>query len=275
MTYIGSIGDGADGVHHIFEDLAKQADCYVLCEAARTDALEFNDGKLMLQHLKCLDKVNYPRLLEVIGEEKLIALFREADLVALNHWSSLIHMTDIWCQLQKHICPKLDAGKRRIFFDLADPEKREPVDIIAALECLADFSKWYDVSLGLNEKEAEHICEISGSNITNSDPKELALERASYIHKNLNIDCVTIHPRAFAAAVNQDTEAVVDGPFIEKPKISTGAGDHFNAGFSLAQTLGADLDVALQCGVATSGYYVRNAISPNRQQLKEFIETLN
>ena len=42
------------------------------------------------------------------------------------------------------------------------------------------------------------------------------------------------------------------GPFVQHPKISTGAGDHFNAGFALGRTLGFDLEQSLCCGVATS-----------------------
>jgi sugar/nucleoside kinase (ribokinase family) len=66
----------------------------------------------------------------------------------------------------------------------------------------------------------------------------------------------------------------VKGPFVEKPLISTGAGDHFNAGFCLGKLIGADNAIALQLGVGTSGYYVRTARSPSVKQLLEFLLTL-
>ena len=44
---------------------------------------------------------------------------------------------------------------------------------------------------------------------------------------------------------------------MQQPKISTGAGDHFNAGFCLGRVLGFWLAESLCAGVATSGYYVR------------------
>ena len=56
--------------------------------------------------------------------------------------------------------------------------------------------------------------------------------------------------------------------------ISTGAGDHFNAGFCLGKLIGADNEIALQLGVATSGYYVRTAKSPAPGDLVSFLETL-
>ena len=64
------------------------------------------------------------------------------------------------------------------------------------------------------------------------------------------------------------------GPFVQEPRISTGAGDHFNAGFCLAQVLGMNLEESLCVGVSTSGYYVRTAESPSAIQLSEFIANL-
>ena len=64
------------------------------------------------------------------------------------------------------------------------------------------------------------------------------------------------------------------GPFVQQPKISTGAGDHFNAGFCLGRVLGLNLDESLCVGTATSGYYVRTGVSPSAAQLAEFIADL-
>ena len=64
-------------------------------------------------------------------------------------------------------------------------------------------------------------------------------------------------PRADATGATH-----VVGPFTPKPKITTGAGDHFNAGFCIGRLLDLGLAASLQIGVATSGYYVRHAKSP-------------
>ena len=65
-----------------------------------------------------------------------------------------------------------------------------------------------------------------------------------------------------------------DGPFVQQPRISTGAGDHFNAGFCLGRVLGFSLEESLCAGVATSGYYVRSAQSPTANDLADFIARL-
>jgi sugar/nucleoside kinase (ribokinase family) len=83
-----------------------------------------------------------------------------------------------------------------------------------------------------------------------------------------------IHPRRSAAAATADESARFSGPFVQQPKISTGAGDHFNAGFCLGRVLGLSLEESLCAGVATSGYYVREAASPTAAQLADFVAEL-
>ena len=76
------------------------------------------------------------------------------------------------------------------------------------------------------------------------------------------VACVVIHPRKAAAAAIEGASARFAGPFVQNPKISTGAGDHFNAGFCLGRIIGLGLEESLCAGVACSGYYVRSAASP-------------
>src|SRR5262249_9152596 len=106
------------------------------------------------------------------------------------------------------------------------------------------------------------------------NPEESLEQLARSIRAELNLGCVVIHPRRSAAAATETETARFDGPFVNKPKISTGAGDHFHAGFSLGRVLRFNLRESLCLGVATSGYYVRTAKSPTAAELVEFTCTL-
>ena len=162
---------------------------------------------------------------------------------------------------------------RKLFIDLADPEKRTHGDILDALKLLTRFQDQVDVILGLNLKESMEVADVLGLP-GKSDPEAAIEDNARAIRENLNVSCVVIHPRRSAAAATEDASARFPGPFVTQPKISTGAGDHFNAGFCLGHLLGFNLEESLCTGVGTSGYYVRTAESPTAGQLAEFISKL-
>src|ERR1043165_1825169 len=183
--------------------------------------------------------------------------------------SMLPYLTDLWAKLHKEM---LKGGKKdRIFFaDLCDPAKRSPDDIRKALAVLSAMQKDLTVILGLNLSEAVQVNRVLG--FRDRADAEIEIEdMARDIQKALKIGCVVIHPRAAAAAAAADESAWFAGPFVHKPRLSTGAGDNFNAGFCLGRLAGLGLAESLAAGTGTSGYYVRNALSPTAQQLGRFV----
>ena len=165
-------------------------------------------------------------------------------------------MNDIWSAILKEVCPGLTGPRRKLFFDLADPEKRTRADILQALSLITQFEKHFDVILGLNEKEAYEIGDHLGFNISEHSPEGL-LKLATQIREHIAVNTVVVHPVSFALAVSAGDSAIVEGPFTPKPLITTGAGDHFNAGFCLGKLLGFDNAHSVLTGVTTSGFYVR------------------
>jgi sugar/nucleoside kinase (ribokinase family) len=180
------------------------------------------------------------------------------------------YMSDIWDSLLAEFCPLLKGPRRRIFFDLADPQKRCVEDIQRALRLIVRFQEYFDVTLGLNEKEGTEIAEVLGLKHDDRTPDGLA-EMGQQIYARLNIDSLVIHPVTYAFAVRKGEVAMVSGPRITKPLITTGAGDHFNSGFCLGQLLGLDNAACVLIGVATSGYYVRTAQTPTLSDLAGFL----
>lgn len=271
VTYIGNLG--LPNIHPVFTDFAKRARVFSVAEPGYTDALEFNDGKLMCGKHSTLKDINWANIVKLIPEEDLVAMFEESTLIALVNWTMLPFMDAIFQKIQTKIAPKLTGEKRWIFFDLADPAKRTPEDIAKALQLIEKFQKHFRVILGLNLQESRQIGTVLGL-----EPPDEAYgtvtHHAANILQKLKIDTVVVHPTHFAAAADATGSAHVVGPFTAKPKITTGAGDHFNAGFCIGRILGGNLETSLQIGVATSGYYVRHAKSPRLEDLKKFLQTL-
>jgi sugar/nucleoside kinase (ribokinase family) len=271
VTYIGSVGYPAP--HPVFAEMAQRAQVISIANSGHTDALEFDDGKLLLGKLEPLNEITWDNLLRRAGAEKLKELFAGANLISLNNWTMLPYMSDIWKNIQQHICPHLPAASKEhiLFFDLADPEKRLAADIRAALELIAKFQNYFQVILGTNEKESFEIAEVLG--IPQPDNrKESMMRMAEELRAKLGLFNVVIHPVQYAVAASASEVKLVDGPWDPKPLISTGAGDHFNAGFCLGRLSGFDLEMSLLTGVATSGFYVRTAASPAIGDLVDFIK---
>jgi hypothetical protein len=269
VTYVGAVG--APTVHPVFADMAAKARTYSLCEAAHTTAVECNDGKIMLGKMRSLDLITYDRICAVMGEAAFHAELASANLVALVNWTMIPHMTAIFTALVERVLPKLPSSPNRTyFFDLADPEKRSVEDLRAALAVIGRFTKFGNVTLGLNLKEAQQVARALELTAPGDDEASLRAA-AKDIRAKLGLTTVVVHPTAAAACATAGGTWWVPGPFTPQPKITTGAGDHFNCGFSVGQLLGLEPEACLTVGVSTSGHYVRTGESPSLTTLETFL----
>ena len=259
VTYLGILG--YPNLHPVFAEFAKRAEVHSIAEPGYTDALEFDDGKIMMGKHESLKQMNWENIKGRFGRDKFAAKFGSADLVGFVNWTMLAHTSEIWEAVLKEICPRMKGPRRKLFIDLADPEKRTKKDILRALELVAAFQKHFDVVLGLNEKESIEVGKNLGLDTRDHSPEGLA-KLCQAIHRRVPVDTLIVHPTAYALASGPDGAALVQGPFTPKPKITTGAGDHFNSGFCLGKLLGFPTDRCLLTGVATSGFYVRTGQSP-------------
>jgi ketohexokinase len=271
VTYIGNLGH--PNMNLVFRDFAARAEVISIAEPGHTDALEFADGKLMLTKVESLADVTWENLVERVGRDELARLMGGSTLIGMLNWTMLPRMGEIWEKLLEEVFPALPKADRTLFIDLADPEKRTRQDLRAALATVARFQEQVDVILGLNLKEATQVADVLG--LPDRADREATIEEdARAIRQALGLGCVVIHPRKAAAAATATATAQFPGPFVQNPRISTGAGDHFNAGFCLGRILGLGLEESLCAGVASSGYYVRSARSATAIELAGFINEL-
>jgi sugar/nucleoside kinase (ribokinase family) len=269
VTYLGALGYPT--LHPVFADFAKRVEVGSIAEASHTDALEFDDGKLMVGKMTPLNEVTWENIQARFGREKFRQKFTQSDLVGFVNWTMIPYMSELWDSLLKELCASFSGRRRKIFFDLADPEKRTREDILQALELIKRFEKFFDVILGLNEKEAFEIANVMGLRAEVNSPNEL-LAMTCEMNRALRINTLVVHPVSYALAVSSGDAEIIEGPFIPKPLITTGAGDHFNSGFCLGKLLGFDNAMSVLTGVTTSGYYVRTAQSPTIRQLAELMQ---
>jgi hypothetical protein len=271
LTYVGGLG--YPNAHPVFQPIIDQATVVSISDPGFSDAVEFYDGKIIMGRMSFQD-MTYDRIIEAMTETKWLETLNQIDLFAAVNWSMLPTMTQLWKDILNHSLPKLEVklSKPIFFVDIADPEKREASDILEALQLLQLFKSHFTVILGFNKKEAYDVS-VALELFTKENVVLKSLEEVSKaLYQFLKVDQLVVHPVDRAAVVFEGNYYEVKGPYVEKPKLTTGAGDNFNAGYCLGQLTGLTPEASLLTGVCTSGYYVRQAESPTYLKLIEFIE---
>jgi len=271
VTYAGMLGQP---IAPVFTEFAARTHAISFGQPGITHALEFDDGKLMLGEMSDFDNLTYERMTQVMGEGKFFDILSRSDLIGLVNWTMIPAMTAIFEDLLTKALPHLPPrdGGRVFFFDLADPAKRSEADIAGALKAISRFQSFGRAVLGLNLAEARQVAQVLKIEVNGDKPEDLK-RLADRIRTALEISAVVVHPRSGAACATKDETAYVEGPFCASPKISTGAGDHFNAGFCAAYVLGLSPTSCLTIAVATSGQYVRTGQSPSLADTQAFLTT--
>ena len=273
VRYIGALGHPS--IDPVFEEFARKTNAVSLANPGITTALEFKDGKLMLGNTSSLEEIDFARIIEVTGEGAFIDMLAKAELVSIVNWTMIPKMTSILLEMVERIMPNLPPiDTRNFFFDLTDPAKRSGQDIREVLRVISRFQAHAEVTLGLNYNEALQVCDTMDLKGGEKDEESLC-RMATEIRRKLEIACVVIHPTDSASCATKDGAWWTPGPYTENPKITTGAGDHFNAGFSAARLCGFSPLTSLALATCTSGHYVRTAESPSTNQIVELLRQAN
>lgn len=249
-----------------FAEMSQICQCISLCDPAPTTALEFSDGKVMFANAQPLLQLNWERIKELLGLERLQSLFCEADLIALVNWSGVPDTEAIWAGIHREVLPALRGTNRTFFFDLADPTKKSRNEIERILKLICSFSPFGRVILGLNENEALKIhAALFGQECSTE-------EAVQSLYDQLQIHALIVHPIDRCIAATADGLSVEYGSVVKHPRLSTGGGDNFNAGFCLGQLLGWSIPDSTVLGMKVSGFYVGNGYSPTLAQLNEALD---
>lgn len=262
----GAVGQGT--VEPLFTPLAERCEqVAALCPSGHTDAVEFNDGKVLLGKMNTLPEICYETLTEQIAEERLFAILEACTLFVSANWTMLPHMNSLWKALLKRVICRCQEKRRTMWVDLADTTKRPIGDLKEALQLLPLFQPKFHVMLGLNHAELQQVYyALTGKS------EERALEMAEQVYRELGLHGIIIHAPQFAIAVSEEKAVQIEAPYCPNPKTVTGGGDHFNAGYCNALLFGLPIEGCLIAAVATSGFYVRYAKSPSMAELAHFLQ---
>lgn len=260
---------GDQSVEPLFANLAKEcAEIFLLGPSDSTDAVEFSDGKLLLGKMKSLLDLSLDKIIDLIGADTLFHQLEKCDLFASLNWTMLPAAQKLWTWLRNNCFAALSKKQRFFLVDLSDPRKRAADDLLAALNELKCWQTHFEVILSLNIAESEQVAAALGLIEPQDMGAIVARKRRSFeIQQRLSIKGVVIHgPDLATAAADQKIYCAVTN-HCQNPQISTGGGDHFNAGLCLGLLAQLGWPEVLALANATSSYFVRWGRCPDRKEL--------
>lgn len=236
------------------------------CAPGRTLAFEFADGKAMFSSVTQLADFTPELVSRHLASGHYADACARARVIALTDWTLYPHMSAVWKLLQAEVYSQL-PHRPSFFVDLVDPSGRSTEDIAAMLSLLGNFESSGPVTLGLNGNEANVLARVLGLPPCDPGVPDTTPALAEALRERLRITEVVIHHVRFASASLAGSRATVSSPYCAQPLKSTGAGDRFNAGYALGLMLGLGPESRLACACGASGFFVRHARSPSREEL--------
>jgi sugar/nucleoside kinase (ribokinase family) len=262
-TLVGMYGDP---VRDAFEAEFGDDDLVSLGEPGVTDAVEFDDGKLMLTEIGDTMDLDWNGVDERFGHDALGERLDGAALLGVGYWSETPDLPDI-----------LD-GLADLWDDIADPPGTVLVDpgdvrkldvgrLRAGRNAIGRLSDATDVLVSANRAETGVLADAFDGE------SERSFEAAA--------ECVfdVLDPTWFVGH-GVDRSVVVAGggidavavPAVDDPELTTSSGDHFNAGLALGALTGLDPVASVVVANSVAGHFVRTADQPSLGDVRAFVD---
>ena len=253
----------------VFRSMSANCTLHTIGDTITATALEFNNSKVIMFDPGPYNNLTWEGIRDFIGISKIIEMIRGKHLVSFVNWSEIENSSQIWQGFLDDILPKIPINIPKPFFftDFSDCSRKSKKEIQYALELLGRFGKHFKVHISLNQNEAALIAKAMDLHKTISDEDFI-----KKLYRLINTDVLIIHRTDDALAFDGVSYKRCETFYCEEPKILTGGGDNFNAGFCYSLFLNLDLFESLLIANAVSGSYVKTGISPDKDNLIKFLK---
>lgn len=244
----------------VFKSISPNCILHTVGETITATALEFNDSKFILFDPGPYDNLTWEGIKTTLGLKKLTQLFSGKQLISLLNWSEIRNSTAIWEGILDDILPALSSSARAEYFftDLSDCSRKSKEEIKSAIKLLSRFRKYFRVVISLNQNEAEMVSAAFDLKPVHSDE-----DFVKSLFKIINSDILVLHRPKDAISFDGISYEKCDTFFCKEPRILTGGGDNFNAGYCFSLLNNFDPFQSLLVANAVSGSYVKTGISPD------------
>ena len=259
-----SAGEAEQMPAPVFAELSERCELISVGRHARSSALEFPDGKIIQNELESLNSLSWSDIVAAVGGDRLRARIASSDLVALVNWTMIPKSNGTFTDMPALI--KAHASRRAcVFVDLADPAKKPSGDLNELLAILRSMAGHQRVALGLNMSEAEQVAARLHLNIEADRSQESWRLMLTTMASRIGLHMVVVHNARVSMALRRhtagDSISSIEWAWVPTcnqpaPRVLTGAGDTFNAGFCTSLLMGESLKVCVQAGNSAAYDYI-------------------
>ena len=208
--------------------------------------------------------------------EDLKALLTNCPIISFADWSEIAGASGLWDGLLHDVIKDLHKRDFEFIFYLGDPTKRLAQEVDEILDIISNFSLYGRVTLALHEEEASKLWMV----LNGYDPAVPlsafrlpgAEEKYFSILNTMNINNLLIR------GIDRVLSLSKQEPFELVDKAHSYGGNamdvrnNFNAGYILGLQLQLEISHCIALGLAVSGSYMENGISPDQGALLLYIK---
>jgi fructose-1-phosphate kinase PfkB-like protein len=185
----------------------------------------------------------------------------------MGYWAEISDMISIFDGLAEELFPTLRSPPDHVLIDPSDVGKRPNSEIRSGKESLQKIDALSPVTMSANRFETKAIADsLTEGTSAQSQPAVTAREQ-------LGIARFISHEKTQSTLVSDSAVVKMDIPTTDEPVLSTGAGDHFNAGVVIGLIHGLAPEEIVALGNAVAGCFVRQGQSPSYEHVRAFLDS--
>ncbi len=259
------VGMYGDPVLDAFDEEFGEYELHTLGEPGYTDAVEFDDGKLMLMENGDSTTLDWADVVDRVGRATLADRLDGARLFGAGYWAETPNLPDVLAGV-RNLWPELDDPPGTLLVDPGDVRKLDAGRLRDGRRELGRLGDVGRVVLTANRAETERLAATWG------DPGDRdAVGDTRVLFDAVDAALVVCHGLTESVVVAADGATRVRVPTVDDPELTTSSGDHFNAGLALALVEGVDPGPAVAVGNAVAGRFVRTGRPPLLDEVREFL----
>src|SRR5512133_1411606 len=150
---------GLPDILPVFRTMSPNCSLHTIGETISATALEFSNSKVIMFDPGPYNNLTWKGIRDHLGAEFIKKLISGKQLVSFLNWSEIDNSSGIWEGMLNEILPEIQQpGVKPLFFcDISDCSRKSKTEIKKAIGLLSRFRDYFEVSLSLNQNEADLI----------------------------------------------------------------------------------------------------------------------